>query len=128
MLPPRTTGCAGSAARIAAVSDEVVVLPFVPVTPIVGAGHRRRNRSASETSAGAVASPPARASTSARSAARRRGSVVGKSGLIDGDVVDERGAGPGRRRVDVRPERQASRGRPSSAAIASPSSAAGRPS
>ena len=61
MLPPRTTGCAGSAARIAAVSDDVVVLPFVPVTPIVGAGQRRRNRSASETSAGAVGSPPARA-------------------------------------------------------------------
>ena len=77
MLPPSTTGCAGSAASSAAVSDDVVVLPFVPVTPMVGAGQRRRNRSASETSAGTVGSPPARASTSDRSAARRRGSVVG---------------------------------------------------
>ena len=77
MLPPRTTGWAGSAARIAAVSDAVVVLPFVPVTPIVGATHRRRKRSGSDTRAGALASPPARAATSATSAARRRGSVVG---------------------------------------------------
>ena len=87
MLPPRMTGCAGSAARIAAVSDEVVVLPFVPVTPTVGTGQRRRNRSASETRAGAAGSPAARASTSRRSAARRAGSVVGKSGVIEGDVA-----------------------------------------
>ena len=77
MLPPRTAGWVGSAARIAAASDDVVVLPFVPVTPIVGAGQSRRNRSGSETTAGTVSSPAARASTSAASAARRRGSVVG---------------------------------------------------
>ena len=106
MLPPRTTGWAGSAARIAAVSDDVVVLPFVPVTPIVGAGHSRRNRSGSETSAGAVGSPAARAATSARSAARRRGSVVGKSGCDRRRRRDERGAGPGRGGVDVRAQRQ----------------------
>ena len=76
-MPPSSTGCVGSAARIAAVSAAVVVLPFVPVTPIVGAGHKRRKRSASETRAGAVRSPDARAATSAASAARRRGSVVG---------------------------------------------------
>ena len=77
MLPPRIAGWSGSAARIAWASDDVVVLPFVPVTPIVGAGHSRRNRSDSDTSAGAAASPAARAATSACSAARRRGSVVG---------------------------------------------------
>ena len=78
MLPPRTTGCAGSAARIAAVSDEVVVLPFVPVTPIVGRraqaqeqvglrDERGRRRVAGR--AGARRGPA--------SAARSRGSVVG---------------------------------------------------
>ena len=77
MLPPRTAGWIGSAERIACASADVVVLPFVPVTPIVGAGQRRRNRSASETSAGAEASPPARRATSAWRSARRRGSVVG---------------------------------------------------
>ena len=77
MFPPRTTGWLGSAARIVAVSADVVVLPFVPVTPIVGATHRRRNRSGSEMSAGTVGSPAARAATIAWSAARRRGSVVG---------------------------------------------------
>src|SRR3954451_8792468 len=90
MLPPSTTGCSGSEARIAAVSEDVVVLPFVPVTPIVGATQSRRKRSGSERSAGADGSPPARAATSAWSAARRRGSVVGKSGLIDGEVVTRR--------------------------------------
>src|SRR5439155_20428643 len=87
MFPPRTTGWPGSASRTAAISDDVVVLPFVPVTPIVVDGQRRRNRSASETIAGAVGSPDPRAATNARSAPRRRGSVVGKSGLIDGEVV-----------------------------------------
>src|SRR5262245_26939710 len=87
MFPPSTAGWRGSAPRIAAVSDDVVVLPFVPVTPVTGAGHRRRNRSGSETRAGDLASPAARAATNARSAARNRGSVVGKSGLIEGDVV-----------------------------------------
>ena len=77
MLPPRTAGWDGSVARIAAINDAVVVLPFVPVTPIVGAGQRRRKRSASETRAGAEGSPPARAARSASSAARSRGSVVG---------------------------------------------------
>ena len=81
MLPPRTTGWPGSAARIAAVSEAVVVLPFVPVTPIVGAMHSRRNRSGSDTSAGADRSPAARAATSVASAARRRGSVVGNVGV-----------------------------------------------
>ena len=52
LLPPSTTGWAGSPARIAAIRAEVVVLPFVPVTPTVGAGQSRRNRSASETSTG----------------------------------------------------------------------------
>ena len=79
-------------------------MPFVPVTPMVGAGQRRRNRSASETSAGTVGSPPARASTSARRAARSRGSVVGKSGVIDGEVATRSAVGPGRRR-DPRPDR-----------------------
>ncbi len=77
MFPPRTAGWSGFAARIACASDDVVVLPFVPVTPIVGAGHRRRNRSDSLTSAGVDASPAARAATRAWSWARRRGSVVG---------------------------------------------------
>ena len=70
----------------------------------------------------------ARASTSARSAARRRGSVVGKSGVIDGEVATSVGVRPGRGRVDVRPQREASPAGPPSAAIASPSSSAGRPS
>ena len=66
MLPPRIDRVAGiGGEERAAISDEVVVLPFVPVTPIVGAGHRRRNRSVSETSAGAAGSPAARAATSA---------------------------------------------------------------
>src|SRR3989442_8394441 len=86
MLPPSATGCAGSAARTAAMSDEVVVLPFVPVTPIVGAGQRRRNRSASDTSTGVPLMSPARRATSAFKASLIRGSVVEKSGLIDGDV------------------------------------------
>ena len=78
MLPPSTTGCAGSAARSAAVSDDVVVLPFVPVTPIVGAGHRRRNRSGSRDERRAPRDRPRRGVARARrSAARRRGSVVG---------------------------------------------------
>ena len=77
MLPPRTTGWAGSAASSAAISDDVVVLPFVPVTPIVGAGQSRRNRSGSETRAGASGSPAARGRDERRSAARSRGSVVG---------------------------------------------------
>ena len=78
MLPPSSTGWSGSAARIAAVSAEVVVLPFVPVTPIVGAGQRRRNRSTSDTSGRRCAVAAARAPRPARrSAARRRGSVVG---------------------------------------------------
>ena len=48
MLPPRTTGCRGSGGEDRGGQRRtVVVLPFVPVTPIVGAGHRRRNRSAS---------------------------------------------------------------------------------
>ena len=87
MFPPRIAGCSGSAARIACASELVVVLPFVPVTPIVGAGHSRRNRSDSDTSAGAAASPAARAATSAWSCPRRRGSVVGKSGVIEGEVA-----------------------------------------
>ncbi len=70
MLPPSTTGAA-PAPRTAAVSEEVVVLPLVPVTPIVIAGHRRRNRSTSLTTATCAA-----LSISAR-AARSRGSVVG---------------------------------------------------
>ena len=77
MFPPSTAGWSGSVARSAAISDDVVVLPFVPVTPIVGAGQSRRNRSGSETRAGASGSPPRRRSTSARNASRRRGSVVG---------------------------------------------------
>ncbi len=70
MLPPRTTG-APPVARIAAISDEVVVLPFVPVIPIVVAGQRRRNRSTSLTTG---IRPSA---SNSASAARRRGSVVG---------------------------------------------------
>ncbi len=77
MLPPRMAGCDGSAARMAVARAEVVVLPLVPVTPMVGASHRRRKRSGSDTRAGAVGSPAARAATRAWSAARSRGSVVG---------------------------------------------------
>ena len=77
MLPPSTAGWAGSAARIAAINEAVVVFPFVPVTPTVGATHSRRNRSGSEINAGTDGSPAARAATSAWSAARSRGSVVG---------------------------------------------------
>ncbi len=66
-------------------SDAVVVFPFVPVTPIVGAGQRRSARSGSETSAGASGSPAATRAASASSAAWRRGSVVGKPGVIDGE-------------------------------------------
>ena len=112
---------------MAAVSEDVVVLPFVPVTPIVGAGHSRRKRSASDTSAGTLGLPSMRASTSARRAARRRGSVVGKSGVIDGEVATRsaiaqvvRGSTSGpSARVTVRSP---------SAAIASARSSAGRPS
>ena len=84
MFPPRTTGCEGSPARRCAASAAVVVLPFVPVTPIVGAGQRRRKRSGSDTRTGAVGSPAATRAASASSAARRRGSVVGKPGVIEG--------------------------------------------
>jgi alkanesulfonate monooxygenase SsuD/methylene tetrahydromethanopterin reductase-like flavin-dependent oxidoreductase (luciferase family) len=61
----------------ACASEEVVVLPFVPVTPPVGAGQRRRTRSGSLTTAGTLLSPARRAATSSASTARRRGSVVG---------------------------------------------------
>ena len=54
MFPPRIVGWAASAASSAAVSEEVVVLPFVPVTPTVGQGHIRSTRSASLTRAGAA--------------------------------------------------------------------------
>jgi hypothetical protein len=77
MFPPSSAGCDGSAASSAWASEAVVVLPFVPVTPTVGAGQRRRNRSGSETTAGAVGSPAARRATRSASALRRRGSVVG---------------------------------------------------
>ena len=73
-----------------------MVLPFVPVTPTVGHGHRRRKRSISLT----TGTRPA-ASTSAR-AARRRGSVVLKRLLTAGDVGDERLAAQDLRRVDGR--------------------------
>ena len=53
MFPPRTAGWSRSVASSAWVSAEVVVLPFVPVIPIVGAGQSRRNRSTSDTTAGA---------------------------------------------------------------------------
>jgi hypothetical protein len=92
-----------SAARRAAVSDDVVVLPLVPVTPIVGAGQRRRNRSASETSAGTVRSPPARASTSDR---RRRAARLGRRevGRDRGRGRDQVG-GPPRSSAGPRPAR-----------------------
>ena len=48
MLPPRSTG-ASPRARTAAIIELVVVLPLVPVTPTVRAGHSRRNRSTSLT-------------------------------------------------------------------------------
>ncbi len=70
MLPPSMTG-SGPAASTAATRELVVVLPFVPVTPIVDAGQSRRKRSTSLTTG---TRPDA--STAAR-AARRRGSVVG---------------------------------------------------
>ncbi len=71
----------------AAASDDVVVLPFVPVTPIVGQGHSRRTRSVSLTSAGDPTGSARCASTTARRAARSRGSAVGKSGLMLGEVA-----------------------------------------
>ncbi len=108
-------------------SEEVVVLPFVPVTPTVGAGQSRRNRSASDTSAGTVASPPALASTRARSAARRCGSVVGKSGVIDGEVAT-RSAFAQVVAGSIAGPRASVTGRPPRAAMASARSSAGRPS
>ena len=62
------------AARIAAIKALVVVLPFVPVTPIVGAGYSRRSRSDSLTSAGGRSRRAGLEGGGA--AARRRGSVV----------------------------------------------------
>ena len=126
MFPPRTAGWTGSAARIAAISDDVVVLPFVPVTPIVGAGHRRRNRSGSETSAGRV-----RIAAGARRDQRlERGPQPRLGRRVVG--VDRR---RGRRRAPRRPRPRpgprrarasSSTSRPSSCAIARSSSAAGR--
>ena len=87
MFPPRIASWAGSAARIAWVRADVVVLPFVPVMPTVADGHSRRNRSGSQMTAGAVGSPADRRRTRSRRAARSRGSVVGKSGLMDGELV-----------------------------------------
>ena len=105
MLPPSSTGWAGSAARRAAMSDDVVVLPFVPVTPIVGAGQRRRKRSASDTSAGAVGSPAGRAVDEA--AEGRPEARLGRRevGVDRRRRRHERGPVEGGRRVDVRPER-----------------------
>ena len=78
MLPPRTAGCAGSAARIACASADVVVLPFVPVTPIVGAGAQPQEQvHLGHQGRRAERRPPVRAATSAWRAARSRGSVVG---------------------------------------------------
>ena len=85
MFPPRTTGCEASAARMAAVSADVVVLPFVPVMPTVVAGHSRRKRSGSLTSGGAPRSPAAAAATIGAMAARRAVSAVGYAGLAEGE-------------------------------------------
>ncbi len=118
MFPPRTAGWLGSAARSAAASAEVVVLPFVPVTPIVGAGHRRRNevRLGHERRRGRIAGgargdesgqgrPQARLGRRVVGVDRRRGR-------------HERRAAP-RPSPDRRPGPARSRtGRPSSAAIA----------
>ena len=49
-------GRVGRQQRVA-MSADVVVLPFVPVIPIVGAGQSRRTRSGSDTIAGALRSP-----------------------------------------------------------------------
>ena len=127
MFPPSTTAWAVSAARTAAVSEEVVVLPLVPVTPTVGEGHRRRNRSASDTSAGTVGSPAARASTSVRRAARSRGSVVGKSGVIDGEVATSSASAQADTGSTSGPRASAT-GRPPSWAIPSTSCSSERPS
>ena len=126
MLPPRTTGWAGSAASRAAVSDDVVVLPFVPVTPIVGQGHIRRTRSVSLTRAG---TPPG-----SRRCARDDGSQGRPEPRLGrGEVrVDARGSrdqvgpGPGRRGLDRPARARSSTGRPPSDSIAGASSA-GRP-
>ena len=110
MLPPRTTGWAGSAARIAAVSDDVVVLPFVPVTPIVGAGQSRRKRSGlGHERPGRSASPaaPRVDERPERRAEARLGRRV--VGVDRRRRRHERGPGPGRRRVDVRAQQQADR-------------------
>ncbi len=122
MFPPSTAGCSGSVARRAWVSADVVVLPLVPVIPTVAAGHRRRNRSTSETIAGAAMSSASRRASRSASTRRSRGSVVGYAGLIDGEVVTRAApmiasagstSGPSNRRT----------GRPSTASIAPPSSA-----
>ena len=106
MLPPSTTGWTGSAARMAAVSEAVVVLPFVPVTPIVGAdaqaqeqvglgdeGRARRVAAGSRGDEGLQGRPQARLGRRVVRVDRRR-------------RRHERGARPGGRRVDVRAEGQ----------------------
>ncbi|OGO59030.1 MAG: hypothetical protein A2V85_01305 [Chloroflexi bacterium RBG_16_72_14] len=127
MLPPRTAGWSGSAARIAWASEAVVVLPLVPVTPTVGAGQRRRNRSDSPTRAGTSGSPAARASTRARSWLRRRGSVVGESGVIEGEVVTRAASRQVPAGSTSGPRRSVTSQSPS-CPIAASSSPAGRPS
>ena len=102
MFPPRTAGCAGSAARSAC--GRATRSSSCPSS---------RSRRSSAPGRGAGTGParrraPARPGrrprarpTSASSAARRRGSVVGKPGVIDGRGRHERGLRPGRRRVHV---------------------------
>ena len=93
------------AARTAAVSDDVVVLPFVPVTPMVGAGQSRRKRSGSETSAGDGSSPAARA-VDERLERRAEARLGRREVRVDRRRRrHERGAVPGRGRIDVRARR-----------------------
>ncbi len=124
MFPPSVTGWTGSAARIAAASDEVVVFPFVPVTPTVGARQSRRKRSGSLTSG---ASPPATAASGSRCAAsarRRSASAVGKAGFADGEKQMSAAPSTAAAGSTSGPRARATR-RPSSASIAAVRSAAG---
>ena len=77
----------------------VVVLPFVPVTPMVGAGHSRRKRSTSLTTGGH------RSPAAARSRRAPRGGAARSSGsrlLIDGDVATRAAPASASRGIDAR--------------------------
>ncbi len=110
MLPPRIAGWASSVARSAWVRADVVVLPFVPVIPIVGAGHSRRKRSTSDSDRRrrlVAAGPSVDDGSQRRPQPRFCRRVVGVDGRRAGD---QRGAG----------ERHRPARRPDPAAVARP--------